>query len=137
MTETMIDTEMRWATNPAPLIADAAPRVDAWTTNEEIADQAARIETVYGNRHDIDTTLRLFRSQLRAAAMATAAADVGITAREREVLCDLYLDAEAGQDELEDAADHLVEELGVTEARAQELVTERLCEAAAASAGGL
>ncbi|MDO3110492.1 hypothetical protein [Mycobacteroides abscessus] len=133
MTDTYTDTEMRWTTNPAPLIADAAPHVDAWTTDEEIARQAARLSAIYGNQYDVDTILRLHRSQLRAAVLATAAADTGITAREREVLCDLYLDADAGHDELEDATAHLVEELGVTMDRARELVTLRMCEAAAAA----
>lgn len=137
MTENMIDIETRWRENPAPFVADAAPRVDAWTTDAEIARQAAEFARIYGNEFDVDTHLRLFRSQLRAAALATAAADTGITARERDAMCDLYLDADAGHDELEDATRHLVEQLGVTVDRARELVTHRLCEAAAASAGAL
>ncbi|TXI54409.1 hypothetical protein [Mycolicibacterium mageritense] len=130
MTENMIDTEARWRERDLPPAAASASMVSAWSTDAGIARQAAELAAVYGNEYDVDTTLRLFRSQLRAAAMATAASDV--TARERAVLCDLYLDAEASQDELEDAARHLVDELGVDMSRARELVTQRLCEAAAA-----
>lgn len=130
MTETLIEIEARWANEAPPRVFESASVVSAWTSDAEIAEQAARL-TVYGNRYDLDTALRLFRSQLRLAAMTPVAA--GVTAHEREVLCDLYLDADADHDELEDATHHLVEELGVTAARARELVTLRLCEAAAAS----
>ncbi|SLJ22810.1 Uncharacterised protein [Mycobacteroides abscessus subsp. abscessus] len=72
MTETLIDTEMRWAADPLPRIERAAPVIDAWTTDDEIAEQAAKLARVYGNRYDVDTILRLFRSQLRASALTKA-----------------------------------------------------------------
>lgn len=74
MSENYTEIENRWAANPAPFVEAAAPIVSAWTTDEEIAIQAAEFESVYGDRYDLDTELRLFRSRLRNAAMAQAAA---------------------------------------------------------------
>ncbi|CPR93094.1 hypothetical protein PP568_07100 [Mycobacteroides abscessus] len=73
MSTDLIDIEARWAANPAPFVDHATPTISAWTSNEEIAAQAAQLSATYGNRYDVDTELRLFRAQLRAAAMATAA----------------------------------------------------------------
>lgn len=73
MTENYSDTETRWAERQLPFVEDPAPIISAWTTDEEIAIQAVEFEPVYGDRYATDTQLRLFRSQLRSAAMAQAA----------------------------------------------------------------
>ncbi|SHX65944.1 Uncharacterised protein [Mycobacteroides abscessus subsp. abscessus] len=72
MTENLIDTETRWNEQQLPFV-DAELTVSAWTSDEEIAAMAAALTHVYGNEFELDTILRLFRSQLRAAAMAANA----------------------------------------------------------------
>lgn len=72
MTENLIDTEARWAERQLPRAERASVTISAWTTDEEIADQA-EMATSYGNEFELDTEMRLFRSRLRAAALAANA----------------------------------------------------------------
>lgn len=72
MTENLIEIEKRWREQRLPLVEDAEFTVSAWTTDAEIADQAEVMAGSYGNEFELDTILRLFRSQLRSAAMANA-----------------------------------------------------------------
>ncbi|MBE5469576.1 hypothetical protein [Mycobacteroides abscessus] len=83
MTTNYTDTEKSWTANPAPVTEDAAVTVSAWTSDDAVARLAAELESTYGDRHEMDTQLRLFRTQLRAAAMATAAttADTALVIR--------------------------------------------------------
>lgn len=92
MTENLTDIENRWTERQLPFVEDPAPIISAWTTDEEIAIQAAEFEPVYGDRYALDTELRLFRSRLRNAAMAQA------DAAGNRVLIQSVLDA--GVDEL-------------------------------------
>ncbi|SKM35504.1 Uncharacterised protein [Mycobacteroides abscessus subsp. abscessus] len=92
MTENLTDIENRWTERQLPFVEDPAPIISAWTTDEEIAAQSREFEPVYGDRYATDTLLRLFRSQLRSAAMATA------SAADTAVLIQSVLDA--GVDEL-------------------------------------
>ena len=74
MTETnYIDTEDAWDARQLPFTEEAAPIISAWTSDEEIAAQAAEFSAIYGNEYELDTSLRLFRAELRAAALATTA----------------------------------------------------------------
>lgn len=72
MTENLIAIETRWRERDLPRVEDAELTVSAWSTDTEIADQA-EMATSYGNEFDLDTEMRLFRSRLRAAAMAATA----------------------------------------------------------------
>lgn len=72
MTDTYTETEASWSRRDLPVAAASASMVSAWSTDAGIARQAAELAAVYGNEFDVDTILRLHRSQLRAAAMATA-----------------------------------------------------------------
>lgn len=72
MTENLIEIEKRWAAQQLPLV-DAELTISAWTSDEEIADQAEVMATSYGNEFELDTEMRLFRSRLRAAALAANA----------------------------------------------------------------
>lgn len=74
MTENLIEIETRWAERQLPRAERASVTISAWTNDEQLARLAAELEPVYGDRHSMDTQLRLFRSELRAAAMATAEA---------------------------------------------------------------
>ncbi|MFV8172427.1 MULTISPECIES: hypothetical protein [Mycolicibacterium] len=73
MTENMIDIEASWIELDLPRVQHAAPSIDAWTTDDEIAEQANELAAVYGNEFEVGTELRLFRTRLRASAMAVAA----------------------------------------------------------------
>lgn len=104
MTTNYTDTETRWRETPAPVTEDAAVTISAWTTDSEIARLAAELEPVYGNRHVTDTALRLFRTELRAAAMATAASAAGNQVLIRSVLdggVDELVTAETNDTELD------------------------------------
>lgn len=68
-----IDTEDAWAERNLARVVESAVIVSAWMTDAEIAGQAAALTAVYGNEFEVDTALRLFRAQLRSAALATAA----------------------------------------------------------------
>lgn len=73
MTETnYIDTEDAWGERRLPRVVESAVIVSAWMSDAEIAGQAAQLSTVYGNEFETDTCMRLFRAQLREAALATA-----------------------------------------------------------------
>ncbi|MGV0747189.1 hypothetical protein [Mycolicibacter minnesotensis] len=73
MNTSYLDTENRWADRQLPEVVDRGVVViSAWTTDAEIAATADWISAVYGNRHDLDTALRLFRSELRAVVLAIA-----------------------------------------------------------------
>lgn len=72
MTENLIEIEKSWNKQQLPRAERASVTVSAWTTDEEVARRAAELESTYGDRYETDTALRLLRSQLRAAAMATA-----------------------------------------------------------------
>lgn len=72
MTENLIDTEKSWAERQLPRAERASVTISAWTDDEEVAAMSADHTRVYGNRYETDTILRLFRSQLRSAAMANA-----------------------------------------------------------------
>lgn len=72
MSTTYIETEDQWDERGLPRPERASVTLSAWTTDEEIAAIAADRESVYGNRYDIDTVLRLARSQLRTAVLAVA-----------------------------------------------------------------
>ncbi|WP_131822769.1 hypothetical protein [Mycobacteroides chelonae] len=75
MTETnYIDTEDAWGERRLPRVYESGVIVSAWMTDAEIAGQAAQLSRVYGNQYEVDTAIRLFRAQLREAAM-TAAVD--------------------------------------------------------------
>lgn len=69
-----IDTENKWDETGLPRVVESGVIVSAWMTDAEIAGQAAQLSRVYGNQSEVDTAIRLFRAQLREAAM-TAAAD--------------------------------------------------------------
>lgn len=71
MTENLIEIEKRWHEQQLPFV-DAELTISAWTSDEEIADQA-EVATSYGNEFELDTKMRLFRSRLRAAALAANA----------------------------------------------------------------
>lgn len=71
MTENLIAIEKRWREQQLPLIENAELSVSAWSTDAEIADQA-EMATSYGNEFELDTILRLARSELRRAAMDAA-----------------------------------------------------------------
>lgn len=73
MTTNYTDTETRWRETPAPVTEDAAVTVSAWTSDEQLARLAAELESTYGDRHVTDNAIRQLRTELRAAAMATAA----------------------------------------------------------------
>ncbi len=66
------DTEARWAERQLPRAERASVTISAWTSDEEIAAAAADHTRVYGNRYELDTAIRLFRSELRRAAMDAA-----------------------------------------------------------------
>ncbi|SIN36421.1 hypothetical protein [Mycobacteroides abscessus] len=73
MNTNYLDTENRWADRQLPqVMGKGVVVISAWTTNAEIAATADWISTVYGNRNDLDTALRLFRTELRAAVLAIA-----------------------------------------------------------------
>ncbi|CPS11026.1 Uncharacterised protein [Mycobacteroides abscessus] len=74
MTENLHTIETRWVECNLPRVDRASFSISAWTSDEEIAAMAADREHVYGNRYDLDTEMRLFRAELRSAAMAQAAA---------------------------------------------------------------
>lgn len=93
MTTNLTEIEKRWRERDLPRADRASFSISAWTTDEELAAVAADRAHVYGNRYETDTQLQLFRSQLRSATMATAAADAG-----NQVLIQSVLDA--GVDEL-------------------------------------
>ncbi|WP_458317934.1 hypothetical protein [Mycolicibacterium brisbanense] len=67
-----IDTENKWDQTGLPRVYESGVLVSAWMTDAEIAGQAATLTAVYGNEFEIDMALRLFRAQLRAAALDTA-----------------------------------------------------------------
>lgn len=69
----LIDVENAWAERHLPRVVESGVLVSAWMSDGEIAGQAAQLSRVYGNEFETDTALRLFRAQLRAAALATAA----------------------------------------------------------------
>ncbi|MFV8137459.1 hypothetical protein ACNQR7_07795 [Mycolicibacterium senegalense] len=83
MTENLHTIESLWAVNPAPFTEDAEAIVTAWTDDDAIARLAAALEPVYGDRHVTDNAMRQLRTELRAAAMATAAtaADTALVIR--------------------------------------------------------
>lgn len=68
----LIDVENAWAERRLPRVVESAVIVSAWMTDGEIAGQSAALSAVYGNQYEVDTALRLFRAQLRAAALVTA-----------------------------------------------------------------
>lgn len=68
------DIEKHWREQRLPRAERASITISAWTSDAEIARRAAELESTYGNRHDLDTALRLLRTELRRAAMATAEA---------------------------------------------------------------
>ncbi|SHP27790.1 Uncharacterised protein [Mycobacteroides abscessus subsp. abscessus] len=68
-----IDVEDAWAERRLPRVFESGVIVSAWMTDAEIAEQAAALASVYGNEYEVDTAIRLFRAQLRSAALATAA----------------------------------------------------------------
>ncbi|MFV1360726.1 hypothetical protein [Mycolicibacterium fortuitum] len=73
MNANYLDTENRWADRQLPQVMEKGVVVfSAWTTDAEIATTADWISAVYGDRNDLDTALRLFRSVLRAAVLAMA-----------------------------------------------------------------
>ncbi|SHR63157.1 Uncharacterised protein [Mycobacteroides abscessus subsp. massiliense] len=72
MIENYAETEARWDTQAPPVVEDSVVLLSAWTSDEELARQAASLTAVYGNEYDLDMRLRLARSELRAAAMAVA-----------------------------------------------------------------
>ncbi|WP_078321670.1 hypothetical protein [Mycobacteroides chelonae] len=69
----LIDVEDAWAERDLPRVYESGVIVSAWMTDAEIAGQAAALASVYGNEFETDTAIRLFRAQLRSAALATAA----------------------------------------------------------------
>jgi hypothetical protein len=71
-----LETENRWAERALPYTDESEAVISAWTTDEYTAEQAAMMARAYGNRYEVDTILRLLRSQLREAAMTTADNDV-------------------------------------------------------------
>ncbi|ALM19066.1 MULTISPECIES: hypothetical protein [Mycobacteriaceae] len=76
MNANYLDTENRWADRQLPEVkGKGVVVISAWTTDAEIAATAEWISAVYGNRNDLDTALRLFRTELRAAVLAIADAD--------------------------------------------------------------
>ncbi|CPR69988.1 hypothetical protein [Mycobacteroides abscessus] len=68
-----IDTENKWDETGLPRVYESGVLVSAWMSDAEIAGQAATLTAVYGNEFEIDMALRLFRAQLREAAMSIAA----------------------------------------------------------------
>ncbi|MBF9519503.1 hypothetical protein [Mycobacteroides chelonae] len=66
------DTNHRWDARNLPRPFNDSAVISAWMTGAEIAASAAELTAVYGHRDDIDTALRLARSELRASAMAAA-----------------------------------------------------------------
>lgn len=66
------DTEARWDERDLPRVDRASVTLSAWTSDEEIAAMAAAHVSTYGNRYELDTILRLARSELRRAAMDAA-----------------------------------------------------------------
>lgn len=67
-----IDTENKWDETGLPRVYESGVLVSAWMSDAEIAGQAATLTAVYGNEFEIDMALRLFRAQLRAAALEHA-----------------------------------------------------------------
>ena len=67
-----IVTETAWTEQAPPRAERASVSISAWTTDAEIATSAAELTAVYGNEYEIDTALRLVRSELRAAVLANA-----------------------------------------------------------------
>lgn len=92
MTDTYTETEARWADLQLPRLEASVVVLSAWTSDAEIAAQAAWVTPAYGNEYETDTQMRLFRSRLRAAALAPT------EARRDEVLIRRVLDG--GVDEL-------------------------------------
>lgn len=72
MTENLIDIEKRWAKRQLPRAERASVTISAWTDDDAIARRAAELESTYGNRYEVDTALRLLRTELRRAAIDTA-----------------------------------------------------------------
>lgn len=72
MNDSYVDTEAAWEERSLPRARRASLTISAWTTDDELAAIAADHESVYGNRYDLDTILRLARSELRAAVLALA-----------------------------------------------------------------
>ncbi|MBF9519515.1 hypothetical protein [Mycobacteroides chelonae] len=67
----LIDVENAWAERNLPRVFESAVTVSAWMTDGEIAGQSAALSAVYGNQYEVDTAMRLFRAQLREAALTT------------------------------------------------------------------
>lgn len=73
MTETnYIEIEDAWDERQLPRVVESGVIVSVWMTDAEIAGQAAQLSHVYGNEFETDTAIRLFRAQLRAAALEHA-----------------------------------------------------------------
>ncbi|MBN7296648.1 hypothetical protein [Mycobacteroides abscessus] len=72
MTENLIEIEKSWDERDLPRVDRASVTLSAWNSDEEIAAMAAAHVSTYGNRYELDTILRLFRSDLRRAAMDAA-----------------------------------------------------------------
>ncbi|MGV7586302.1 hypothetical protein PJI74_01040 [Mycobacterium kansasii] len=86
MTENLIEIEARWAERQLPRAERASVTVSAWTTDEEVARRAAELESAYGNRYDLDTAIRQLRTELRRAAIDTAATSADSMVLIRSVL---------------------------------------------------